>query len=94
MATKERPQQDKTPPKAPPARDNDKSAAGTHAPDTPGFHRTTPEEQKRTEGGPVSPASLQLDEDHPGRVNTRTGDQPGNTGGSRTGTPQPPEPNK
>ncbi|HMC96085.1 MAG TPA: hypothetical protein VKG92_00385 [Flavobacteriales bacterium] len=50
------------------------------------------EELEHPEGtpGPVSPASLQIDTDTPGRVNTGTGDQPSNTGGSRTGTP--PEP--
>jgi hypothetical protein len=62
----------------------------------PGFHEATNEERARPEGslGPSTPASLQLDKDAPGRVNTGTGDQPSNTGGSRTGTPPQPAPRK
>jgi hypothetical protein len=53
---------------------------------SPGFHLPDEEEQlKRGDG--VSPASLELDAGQGRRVNTGTGDQPGNTGGSRTGTP-------
>lgn len=53
-----------------------------------GSHRDR-QAEARPEGSPgaASPASLQLDADSRGRVNTGTGDQPGNTGGSRTGMP-------
>lgn len=70
----------------------EKPDVGEHAPDTPGFHAQAPEELERPAGPgvPTSPASLQLDADTRDRADTGTGDQPGNMGGSRTGTP--PEP--
>lgn len=56
-----------------------------------GFHPDPfAEEQMEGSDGPATPAGMRLDPDTTGRVNTGTGDQPGNTGGSRTGTP--PEP--
>ena len=56
-----------------------------------GFHPDPfSEELMEGSGGPTSPAGMRLDPDTDGRVNTGTGDQPANTGGSRTGTP--PEP--
>jgi len=58
-----------------------------------GFHHD-PQAEALPEGnhGAATPASLQLDADSKGRVNTGTGDQPGNSGGSRTGTPSTPAP--
>lgn len=53
-----------------------------------GFHGPEPDEQA-ARGDGIAPASLVSDRD-PDRADTGTGDQPGNTGGSRTGTP--PEP--
>ena len=47
----------------------------------PGFHNTEEEEDH------VRLAHLKLDADEKGRVNTGTGDQPSNTGGSRFATP-------
>lgn len=58
-----------------------------------GFHHA-PEEEALPEGsgGPATPAGMQLDAESWGRANTGTGDQPGNTGGSRIGTPLEPPP--
>lgn len=47
----------------------------------PGFHHTT----EPGDGRPL--ARMAKDTDDPGRVNTGTGDQPGNTGGDRFATP-------
>mgnify|MGYP001550954622 CR=1 FL=1 len=47
----------------------------------PGFHTTEEKEDH------VRLAHLELDADEKGRVNTGTGDQPSNTGGSRFATP-------
>jgi len=61
----------------------------------PGFHPKQENEQDpdltgRTSGSGGT-ASLELDPDSAStRVNTGTGDQPGNIGGSRTGTPPQP----
>ena len=56
-----------------------------------GFHPDPfAEELMEGSGGPTTPAAMRLDPDTEGRVNTGTGDQPGNTGGSRTGTPNEP----
>lgn len=56
-----------------------------------GFHHAGEQAQLWAEGsrGSTLPASMQLYAHTPGRVGT--GDQPGNTGGSRTAT-SPPEP--
>lgn len=56
-----------------------------------GFHPDPfAEERMEGSGGPATPAGIRLDPDTEGRVNTVTGHQPGNAGGSRTRTP--PEP--
>lgn len=61
----------------------------------PGFHRDEAEEDAPASDatgastGAGGSAGMHLDDDVRGRVNTGTGDQPGNTGGSRTGTPPP-----
>ena len=47
----------------------------------PGFHHT------EEEGDHVRLAPMELDKDEPDRVDTRRGDQPCNTGGSRFATP-------
>jgi len=56
----------------------------------PGFHHDAQTETRPEGSGMSTPASMELDSDNNGRVNTGTGDQPGNTGGSRTGTPSSP----
>ena len=56
----------------------------------PGFHPDAQTETRPEGSGMSTPASLELDPDNNERVNTGTGDQPGNTGGSRTGTPSSP----
>jgi len=47
----------------------------------PGFHHT------EEEGDHVPLAHMELDKDEKKRADTGTGDQPGNTGGSRFATP-------
>mgnify|MGYP001546574920 CR=1 FL=1 len=47
----------------------------------PGFHH------KEEEGDHVHLANMALDKDEKGRVDTGTGDQPSNSGGSRFATP-------
>lgn len=50
----------------------------------PGFHGTEEEVDH------VRMAHMEMDKDLKGRVNTGTGDQPSNTGGSRFATPNQP----